>query len=140
MKRYATANWQGTGKEGKGLLSTQSTALSNAAYTHGSRFAEGVGTNPEELVAAAHAGCFTMKLSFLLNKVGFTADNLDTKCEIDFDTEKGMIVASHLTLTAKVSGIDKAKFDELVDEAKKTCPISKSINPAINVSVSASLA
>jgi len=140
MKRYATANWQGTGKEGKGHLSTQSTALSKTAYTHGSRFADGIGTNPEELVAAAHAGCFTMKLSFLLNKAGFTADNIDTKCEVDFDTEKGMIVGSHLTLTAKIPGIDKTKFDELVDEAKNTCPISKSINPAIQVSVSSSLA
>lgn len=140
MKRYAIANWQGTGKEGKGLLSTQSTALNKTAYTHGSRFAEGVGTNPEELVAAAHAGCFTMKLSFLLNKAGFTADNIDTKCEITFDTEKSVITNSDLTVTAKVPGIDKAKFDELVTEAKNTCPISKSINPSIQVSVSSSLA
>jgi len=140
MKRYATANWQGTGKEGKGLLSTQSTVLNKTQYSYSSRFEEGTGTNPEELVAAAHAGCFTMKLSFLLNKARFTADNIDTKCEIDFDNEKSMIVGSHFTVTAKVPGIDKAKFDELVDEAKKTCPISKSINPAINVSVSASLA
>ncbi|MGZ4065573.1 MAG: OsmC family peroxiredoxin, partial [Bacteroidia bacterium] len=118
MKRYATANWQGTGKEGKGHLTTQSTVLNKTQYSFGSRFEEGIGTNPEELVAAAHAGCFTMKLSFNLNKAGFTADNIDTKCEITLDREKGAIVLSHLTVTAKVPGIDKAKFDELVTDAE----------------------
>ena len=136
MKRNATANWQGTGKEGKGHLTTQSTTLNKTQYNFGSRFAEGVGTNPEELVAAAHAGCFTMKLSFVLIKAGFTADNIDTKCEITLDPEKGAITLSHLTVTAKVPGIDKAKFDESVADAEKNCPVSKLYNTTITVSAS----
>ena len=82
MKRFATANWKGSGKEGKGTNTTQSGVLNNTQYSFNSRFADGIGTNPEELVAAAHAGCFTMKLSFVLNEAGFTADNIDTKCTI----------------------------------------------------------
>ncbi|MGZ3866527.1 MAG: OsmC family protein [Bacteroidia bacterium] len=136
MKRHASANWQGTGKEGKGHLTTQSTVLNKTQYSFGSRFEEGIGTNPEELVAAAHAGCFTMKLSFNLNKAGFTADNIDTKCEITLDREKGAIVLSHLTVSAKVPGIDKAKFDEAVADAEKNCPISKLYNTAITVNAS----
>ena len=131
MKRFATANWQGTGKEGKGSLTSQSTVLNKTQYSFGSRFADGVGTNPEELVAAAHAGCFTMKLSFNLNKAGFTADTIDTKCDITLDPEKGEITFSHLTVTAKVPGIDKAKFDELVADAKANCPISKLLNTTV---------
>jgi len=134
MKRHANAHWEGTGKEGKGHLTTQSTVLNKTQYSFGSRFEEGIGTNPEELVAAAHAGCFTMKLSFNLNKAGFTADNIDTKCEITLDREKGAIVLSHLTVSAKVPGIDKAKFDELVTDAEKNCPISKLYNTTITVS------
>lgn len=125
MKRSASANWQGTGKEGKGSLSTQSTVLNNTQYSFLSRFESGVGTNPEELVAAAHAGCFTMKLSFNLNGAGFTADNIDTKCDITLDPAKGEITESHLTVKAKVPGISKEKFDELVADAKANCPISK---------------
>jgi len=131
MKR-ATAVWQGTGKEGKGLLSTQSGVLNKTQYSFTSRFEEGIGTNPEELVAAAHAGCFTMKLSFNLNAAGFTADNLETVGTVTF--ENGVIAASHLDLTAKVPGIDKAKFDELVKDAELNCPISKSLNTSITVS------
>lgn len=133
MKRHASTNWQGTGKEGKGTLTTQSTVLNKTQYSFASRFAEGIGTNPEELVAAAHAGCFTMKLSFNLNKAGFTADNIDTTCEITLDTEKGAIVLSHLTVTAKIPKIDKTKFDELVADAEKNCPISKLYNTTISV-------
>lgn len=136
MKRHADANWQGTGKEGKGSLSTQSTVLNKTQYSFGSRFAEGVGTNPEELVAAAHAGCFTMKLSFNLNKAGFTADTIDTRCEITLDPEKGAITLSQLTVTAKVPGIDKQKFDELVADAEKNCPISKLYSCEIKVNAS----
>lgn len=136
MKRHADANWQGTGKEGKGSLSTQSTVLNKTQYSFGSRFAEGVGTNPEELVAAAHAGCFTMKLSFNLNKAGFTADNIDTRCEITLDPEKGAITLSQLTVKATVPGIDKQKFDELVADAEKNCPISKLYNCEIKVNAS----
>lgn len=130
MKRSASANWQGSGKEGKGLLSTQSTVLNKAQYSFKTRFEDGIGTNPEELIAAAHAGCFTMKLSFNLGEAGFTPDNIDTKCEITF--ENGAITESHLTVSARVPGIDKAKFDELVSDAKQNCPISKLLNTKIS--------
>jgi len=133
MKRNATAVWQGSGKEGKGNLTTQSTTLNNTQYSFGSRFAEGVGTNPEELIAAAHSGCFTMKLSFNIDEAGFTAEKLETKCEINLDPSKGEIVESHLTLTATVPGLSKEKFDELVADAEKNCPISKLLNTKITV-------
>ncbi len=132
MKRKATAVWQGTGKEGKGHLSTQSGVLSKTQYSFTSRFEEGIGTNPEELVAAAHAGCFTMKLSFNLTAAGFVPDNLETTCAINF--ENGAITNSHLELKAVVKGIDKAKFDELVKDAEQNCPISKLLNTKITVS------
>jgi osmotically inducible protein OsmC len=125
MKRFANASWQGSGKEGKGTISTQSTVLNKTQYSFGSRFAEGTGTNPEELVAAAHAGCFTMKLSFNLGKAGFTPDQLDTRCDITLDADKGEITESHLTVSGKVPGISKEKFEELVADAKANCPISK---------------
>ena len=133
MKRNATAVWQGSGKEGKGNLTTQSTTLNNTQYSFGSRFAEGVGTNPEELIAAAHSGCFTMKLSFNIDEAGFTAEKLETRCEINLDPSKGEIVESHLTLTATVPGLSKEKFDELVADAEKNCPISKLLNTKITV-------
>lgn len=131
MKRFATANWQGTGKEGKGTLTSQSTVLNQTQYSFGSRFAEGIGTNPEELIAAAHAGCFSMKLSFEFNGAGFTAENIDTKCVITLDLEKGAISSAHLTISAKVPGISQEKFDELVLVAKNDCPISKVLNTEI---------
>lgn len=131
MKRSATAHWQGGGKTGKGHLTTQSTVLKATAYSFNSRFENGIGTNPEELVAAAHAGCFTMKLSFNLEGAGFTPDELSTRCEITF--ENGVITQSHLVLTAKVPGIDQAKFTELVKDAEANCPISKLLNTAISV-------
>lgn len=131
MKRNATANWQGTGKEGKGTLSTQSTVLNKTQYSFGSRFENGVGTNPEELVAAAHAGCFSMKLSFNLSGAGFPPTNIDTSCDITLDPAKGQITNSHLSITAKVPGITKEKFDELVADAKANCPISKLLNTEI---------
>lgn len=129
MKRFATANWKGSGKEGKGTNTTQSGVLKDTQYSYKSRFEDGVGTNPEELVAAAHAGCFTMKLSFVLGAAGFTPDNIDTKCTITLDN--GAITESHLEVTAKVPGIDKAKFDESVADAKANCPISKLLNTNI---------
>ena len=125
MKRTATAVWNGSGKDGNGHLSTQSTVLNKTQYSFNSRFAEGVGTNPEELVAAAHAGCFTMKLSFVLGEAGFTPTELTTSCSITF--EDGVIKESHLVLKANVPGISKEKFDECVAEAEKTCPISRSL-------------
>jgi osmotically inducible protein OsmC len=131
MKRTATAVWQGSGKEGSGHLTTQSTVLNKTQYSFNSRFAEGVGTNPEELVAAAHAGCFTMKLSFNIGGAGFTPTSLETKCEIDF--VDGSIVESHLILNAKVDGIDAAKFADLVKDAEANCPISKLLNTKIRV-------
>ena len=137
MKRFATANWKGSGKEGKGTNSTQSGILNNTQYSYKSRFEEGTGTNPEELVAAAHAGCFSMKLSFVLNAAGFTADNIDTKCTIDFDPAAGAIVGSHLEVKATVPGIDAAKFAECAAEAKANCPISKLLNT--NITMDASL-
>jgi lipoyl-dependent peroxiredoxin len=132
MKRNATAIWLGTGKEGKGTLTTQSKVLSNAQYSFTSRFEEGIGTNPEELVAAAHAGCFSMKLSFNIDAAGFKADKLETRCEINF--ENGVITNSHLTLDAKIPGISLKKFNELVADAEKNCPISKLLNAIITVS------
>jgi len=132
MKRTSQAHWQGSGKEGKGHLTTQSTVLNKTQYSFSSRFEQGVGTNPEELVAAAHAGCFTMKLAFNLQAEGFTADALDTSCEIDL--VDGSIVSSHLTLTAKVDGISEEAFEKLVKDAEANCPISKLLDTDISVS------
>lgn len=131
MKRSATAVWQGTGKEGKGDITTQSKTLNKTPYSYTSRFEEGQGTNPEELVAAAHAGCFTMKLSFLCVAAGLTAEKLETTCEIVL--ESGAIISSHLILSAKIPGITQEKFTELVADAEKNCPISKLLNTKISV-------
>src|SRR5450432_3022186 len=122
MIRNATAVWQGNGKEGKGTLTTQSTVLNKTQYSYKSRIEDGPGTNPEELIAAAHAGCFTMKLSFVLQEGGFTADEIETKCDITLDG--GVITKSHLTVTAKIPGISKEKFDEATKNAKANCPVS----------------
>jgi lipoyl-dependent peroxiredoxin len=131
MKRKATAVWYGSGKEGNGHLTTQSAVLDKTQYSFNSRFAEGIGTNPEELVAAAHAGCFTMKLSFNLSGAGFVPEELQTTCHITL--ENGSITESHLTLTAKVEGIDPSVFNDLVNDAEKNCPISKLLNTDITV-------
>ena len=133
MKRNATAIWQGSGKDGKGNLTTQSTTLNKTQYSYSSRFEEGVGTNPEELIAAAHAGCFTMALSFKIDEAGFKAENLETKCVINLDAKEGKITESMLTLVANIPGISKEKFDELVADAEKNCPISKLLNTEIKV-------
>jgi osmotically inducible protein OsmC len=130
MIRHASAVWNGSGKEGNGNLTTQSTTLNNTQYSFNSRFAEGVGTNPEELVAAAHAGCFTMKLSFVIGEAGFTPETLETKCELTF--ENGAITKSHLIVSAKVPGIDNEKFQAAVKDAEANCPISKLLNTAIS--------
>jgi lipoyl-dependent peroxiredoxin len=123
MKRNATAVWNGTGKEGKGHLTTQSTTLKQTQYSFSSRFEEGVGTNPEELIAAAHAGCFTMKVSFILNAAGFTADEIKTRCDIT--VVDGTITGSHLSVSAKIPGINKEQFDAVVEDAKANCIVSK---------------
>jgi len=138
MSKYAVAEWQGSGKEGKGTITTETKALGNAPFTFATRFGEAKnGTNPEELIAAAHAGCFSMKLSFVLNEAGYTADNIETKCDITFGD--GIITKSHLTVKAKVPGIDEQKFKECAENAKENCPISKSLNSSIDISMDASL-
>ena len=131
MKRTATAFWQGTGKEGNGHLTTQSKVLQQTQYSFNTRFADGIGTNPEELIAAAHAGCFTMKLSFNLSGAGFTPTSLETQCTITL--ENGAITSSALQLNANVEGISEAQFAELVKDAEQNCPVSKLLNTTISV-------
>ncbi len=131
MKSYATANWQGSGKEGSGTLTSKSKVLENTSYDFRSRFEDGTYTNPEELVAAAHAGCFSMKLSFVLGAAGFTPASIDTKCTITL--ENGAITNSHLEVKASVPGIDAAKFAECAADAKANCPISKLLNTDISM-------
>ena len=129
MKRHSTAVWNGSGKEGKGTLTTQSGTLKDTQYSFNSRFAEGVGTNPEELLAAAHAGCFTMKLSFSIGEAGFTPDTLETTSHVTLDN--GTITESHLVVKGKVPGITQEKFDACVKDAEANCPISKVLNVKI---------
>jgi len=131
IKRKSTAIWSGTGKDGKGSLTTQSTVLNETQYGFNSRFADGIGTNPEELIAAAHAGCFSMKLAFNLQAAGFAADELKTNCEIVL--EDGNIIESNLTLLAKIKDIDSEKFEELVKDAETNCPVSKLLNTKISI-------
>ncbi|MEI9942784.1 MAG: OsmC family protein [Chitinophagaceae bacterium] len=134
MKSSATANWKGTGKEGNGTLSTGKGVLKDTKYDFRSRFEDGSYTNPEELVAAAHAGCFSMKLSFVLGAAGFTPTSIDTKCTITLDN--GAITESHLEVKAAVPGIDAAKFAECAKEAEQNCPISKLLNTKITMEAS----
>ena len=129
MKRNATAVWNGSGKEGGGHLTTQSTVLNQTQYSFNSRFAEGVGTNPEELIAAAHAGCFTMKLSFVLGGMGLTPETLTTKCVVTL--EEGSITNSHLTVEGKVPGATAEQFAEAVKDAEANCPVSKALKTSI---------
>lgn len=131
--RTASANWKGTGMEGTGKISTQSTTLDNAQLSFKTRFAEGVGTNPEELIAAAHSGCFTMQLSFLLSEAGFVPENLDTKAKVSF--EDGTINLIQLELEGTVPGISEEQFQELAQKAKAICPISKLLNTEITLSI-----
>lgn len=122
MKRQATAIWNGTIKEGKGNLTTASKVLDHTQYSFKSRFEDGIGTNPEELLAAAHAGCFTMKTSGDLTQAGYTPENLETTSVIVF--EDGKVARSELTLTAKVPGISEEEFQKIAENAKETCPVS----------------
>jgi osmotically inducible protein OsmC len=137
MKRSASAFWKGTGKEGNGKVTTQSGLLKNKKYDYKSRFEDGLFTNPEELVAAAHASCFSMKLSFVLGEAGFTPRRIDTTCTITM--ENGAITESHLGVKAKVPRMKADKFAECADNAKANCPISKSLNPNIAITMEASL-
>ena len=134
MNRHATAIWQGSGKDGKGNVTTQSTILNKTQYSYKSRFEEGPGTNPEELIAAAHAGCFTMKLSFVLGEAGFTPEEIETRCDITL--ADGAITKSHLVVKAKVPGIDEQKFNECAEDAKKNCPVSKLLSSDISMEAS----
>ena len=136
MDRKATAIWQGGLKDGKGNLSTDSGVLKQAQYSFGTRFENGVGTNPEELLAAAHAGCFTMALSAQLGGAGLTAKELKTVCTITLakDGEGFSITQSHLDLTANIPGADRAKFDAAVKAAETGCPVSKLYKTKITVS------
>lgn len=131
MKRNATAIWFGSGKDGHGKLSTESTALNNTQFSFRSRFADGVGTNPEELLAAAHAGCFTMKLSFVLGEAGFVPESLKTTSYVSLDG--GIITESRLVLEAKIPGIDESVFNRSVKEAEENCPVSLVLKAKVTV-------
>lgn len=135
MKRHASAHWQGGLKEGKGTVSTESKVLSEQLYSFGDRFEDGEGTNPEELVGAAHAACFSMFLSLVLGEAGLTADSIDTKAEVTLDqTDNGFeVTAVHLKLTAKVPKALQAEFEKAANTAKENCPISKLLKANITL-------
>jgi len=144
MIRKANAVWHGTGKEGNGTLTSPSSVLNNTPYSFNSRFVNEdgkAGTNPEELIAAAHAGCFSMALSFQLSGAGFTPTELATEASLRMEQEGGgfKIKSIHLSLTGKVPNITEAQFKELADEAKKNCPVSQALS-AIEITLSATLA
>ena len=135
MKRTASAVWNGDLKTGKGTLSTQSGVLKQTQYSFSTRFESGIGTNPEELIAAAHAGCFTMALSAFLGAAGFTADELTTQANVSLEQVDGnwTITAIHLDLKGRVPGIDRAQFDEIADKAKAGCPVSRVLKAEISL-------
>ena len=137
ITRTATARYDGTGKTGKGTLTSQSGVLSDTRYGFNSRFEDGPGTNPEELIAAAHAGCYAMQLSHFLAENGTPATELDAKAVVTLVPGTG-ITGSAITLVGKVPGIDAAKFKELAEKAKAECPVSKALG-AIKVSLDAKL-
>lgn len=132
MKRSANAHWEGSGKEGVGAVSTDSGVLKQTQYSYLSRFENGIGTNPEELIAAAHAGCFSMKLSFVFGAAGFNPIRIDTKATVTL--ENGSIPNIHLDLEAEVPGISEEKFAECAADAKENCPISKLLDTEITLS------
>ncbi|HNQ00611.1 MAG TPA: OsmC family protein [Bacteroidia bacterium] len=134
MKRQSTAVWSGSGKEGKGHLTTQSSVLNQTQYSWSSRFEQGIGTNPEELIAAAHAGCFAMKLSFVLGEAGFVPTSLKATAHINL--ENGTITESHIVLVANIPGISKEVFEASVKNAEQNCPVSKLLKAAITVDAS----
>ncbi|WP_194788599.1 OsmC family protein [Pseudomonas sp. UFMG81] len=135
MKKTASAVWQGGLKDGKGQLSTESGALKQAPYGFNTRFEGSPGTNPEELIGAAHAGCFSMALSMMLGEAGFTAERIDTQAEVSLDkqAEGFAITAVHLTLKASVPGASEAQFQEIANKAKAGCPVSKVLNATISL-------
>lgn len=135
IKRHASAAWHGSGKEGTGSLTTQSGTLKDTAYGFNARFGDGKGTNPEELIAAAHAGCFSMATAFQLSGAGHPPESLHTDATLTMEQEAGgwKIAAVHLVLKARVPGLDKAEFQRLAETAKANCPVSKVLNATITL-------
>jgi len=135
MKRNASAVWNGDLKQGKGTLTAPGGVLNKTPYSFTSRFENGAGTNPEELIAAAHAGCFTMALSAALGKAGFTPTELSTRADLSLEQVSGnwTITAVHLDLTGRVPGIEPAKFDEIAKDAKANCPVSRVLKAEITL-------
>ena len=135
IKRNASAKWSGSGKEGKGAITTQSGVLSDTPYSFSRRFGEEKGTNPEELIAAAHAGCFTMALAFQLSGAGHAPEQLDTRADVSLEQVEGgwKIAAVALTLKAKVAGLSQDEFKRLAETAKANCPVSKVLNASITL-------
>ena len=135
MKRNASAVWQGGLKDGKGTISTDSGVLAKTQYSFSTRFEDGVGTNPEELIAAAHAGCFSMALSGQLGAAGLTADSINTTASVSLEkTDAGFAITKvHLEVRAKVPGADQAAFDKATSNAKSGCPVSKVLNAEITM-------
>jgi osmotically inducible protein OsmC len=133
--RTATARYSGFGKEGKGAITTQSGVLTDQFYGFNTRFEDEPGTNPEELIAAAHAGCFTMALSFGLARAGYSEGTLETKAAVKLEQKDGgfAITKSDLTLTASIPGIDPAEFEKLAKDAEANCPVSKVLNAEITL-------
>ena len=129
VTRSGSATYEGFGKDGVGHVSTQSGVLNDQKYGFNTRFGDEPGTNPEELIGAAHAGCFTMALSLILNEAGFTAESMETTAKVTLESVEGgfAITAIHLTLTGKVPGADEATFTELANKAKAGCPVSKAL-------------
>ncbi len=140
INRTGSAHWTGGLKDGRGQISTQSGALKEYPYGFASRFEGVAGTNPEELIGAAHAGCFTMALSLILGEAGLKADSMDTTAKVTLESVEGgfAITAIHLTLVAKIPGVDQAKFEELAAMAKAGCPVSKALS-AVPITLDAKL-
>jgi len=135
MTTFGTAVWHGGLKDGKGAISTKSGALNQYPYGFASRFEGKPGTNPEELISAAHAGCFTMALSLILGEAGFTAEEMNTRADVTLEklADGFAITKVHLTLKAKIPGCDKAQFEELAGKAKAGCPVSKLLKAEITL-------
>ena len=135
MNKFASAHWEGDIKKGKGTISTQSGALKEQPYGFNTRFEDEPGTNPEELIGAAHAGCFSMAFSLELGNAGYTADSIDTKAKVtlDKDGDGFSITKVHLDMTATIPGIDDAEFQKIANGAKEGCPVSKVLNADITL-------
>ncbi len=137
MKKHnANAVWNGSLKEGKGTLTTKSKVLNNHQYSFKTRFEDGAGTNPDELLAASHAGCFAMAFSLILGQNGFIPDSIDVNAEVTMNPEKLVLTGSHLTVKAKIPNIDQKKFMEIANAAKDNCPISKALSLPITLDAS----